>query len=237
MSSYNVEPIGVIHSCYSEKFGVPRQPRLVTAAKGILHFYPDFGRPEMFNQLEKFTHIWIIFLFHETVAEGWKPTARPPRLGGQKRVGVYASRSPHRPNHIGMSAVRLEKIVKDDGPVRLELSGVDLLDGTPVLDIKPYVPYSDVVDEAGCGYTFDPIPKVELRIAQQVEDFCRQYQHETGRELRELIVQTLQYDPRPASQRAAMREFGVLLWDVNVRWRATGDGFEVFSCEQAGACG
>jgi len=236
MSSYTVDPIGVIRSCYSEKFGVPRQPRLVTAATGTLEFFPRFGRPEMLNQLEEFTHIWVIFLFHDTLAEGWKPTARPPRLGGQKRVGVYASRSPHRPNHIGMSAVRLDRVVTDDRPVRLELSGVDLLDGTPVLDIKPYIPYSDIVDGAGCGYTLDSIPRVELVMAGQVEEFCRSYQHDTGRNLRELIVQTLQNDPRPASQRqrAVVREFGVLLWDVNVRWRATGQGFEVFSCERLG---
>lgn len=234
MAPFTVEPIAVIRSCYSEKFGVPRQPRLVTAARAVLEFYPQYGRPEMLNQLEKFTHIWIIFLFHETFAEGWKSTARPPRLGGQKRVGVYASRSPHRPNHIGMSAVRLEKVVTGDGPVRLELSGIDLLEGTPVLDIKPYVPYSDIVEEAGCGYTFEPIPQIPLQIGPQVEEFCKRYQADTGRNLRELIVQTLQYDPRPASQRTVVREFGVLLWDVNVRWRATAAGFVVLTCEKAG---
>ncbi|WP_136809165.1 tRNA (N6-threonylcarbamoyladenosine(37)-N6)-methyltransferase TrmO [Desulfosediminicola flagellatus] len=229
---YNMEPIGEIRSCYTEKFGIPRQPGLVTAAVGQLEFYPPYNREEMFKGLEAFSHIWVIFIFHETINEGWKPTVRPPRLGGQKRVGLFASRSPHRPNHLGMSVVRLEKIRVEKGSVSLELSGVDLLDRTPVVDIKPYVPYSDGPEDATCGYARMPVGQNRVEFSPEVEQFLVYYQQATGRDLRELVLQTLRNDPRPASQRAAGREFGMLLWNVNVRWRVVDDGFEVFNCEE-----
>lgn len=231
-NTYNLEPIGEIHSCYSEKFGIPRQPGLVSAAVGRLEFYPPYNREEMFKGLEEFSHIWVIFLFHETIHEGWKPTVRPPRLGGQKRVGLFASRSPHRPNHLGMSVVKLEKVVVEKGSVSLDLSGVDLLDRTPVVDIKPYVPYSDGLAEATCGYAPLPAGQNRVEFTADVELFLHKYQQATQRNLRELILQTLRNDPRPASQRTVGREFGMLLWNVNVRWRVVDDGFEVFSCEE-----
>ena len=230
-SQYIFEPIGRIHSCYSEKFGIPKQPGLVTAATGRLELFPSFGREEMVRGLEEFTHIWVIFLFHQTVAEGWKPMVRPPRLGGQKRVGVFASRSPHRPNHLGMSAVKLEGVEMNEGVVWLTLSGVDLLDGTPVIDIKPYIPYSDSISEAGCGYTREMAPQVAVRFSQSADWFCTEYQLASGRNLRELIVQTLRHDPRPASQRTVGREYGILFWNVNVRWKVCEQGFDVLNCE------
>ncbi len=230
-SSYIFQPIGRIYSCYTEKFGIPKQPGLVTAATAELVFNPPYDREEMFRGLEDFSHIWILFLFHQTIDEGWKPTVRPPRLGGQKRVGVFASRSPHRPNHLGMSVVKLEQLIIDKGVARLLLSGVDLLDNTPVVDIKPYVPYSDSLEDAGCGYTREVIPEVPAMFLPEVERFCDDYNLKTGRDLKELIVQTLRYDPRPASQRTIGREYGVLFWDVNVRWCVTAEGFEVLSCE------
>lgn len=231
-SSYNLEPIGSVHSCYPEKFGIPKQPGLVSAATAWIELLPPYEREEMFRGIEEFSHIWIVFLFHETINEGWRPTVRPPRLGGQRRVGVFASRSPHRPNHTGMSVVKLEEVLFSEGRVRLEISGVDLLDGTPVLDIKPYIPYSDSVSDAGCGFTREVIPEVEVIFSETTEAFCNTYQQESGQNLHQLIVETLRYDPRPASQRTVGREYGVLLYNVNVRWRVLESGFEVLSCEE-----
>lgn len=229
---YQFEPIGEIHSCYSEKFGVPRQPGLVSAATARLTLYSPYDREEMARGLEGYSHIWVVFIFHEALSEGWRPMVRPPRLGGQKRVGLFASRSPHRPNPVGMSVVRLEKVVIENGLFCLDLSGVDLLDGTPVLDIKPYVPYSDSISGAKGSFTGQDMAEQKVVVPEEVILFCRDYQQETGRDLQELIEQTLQKDPRPASQRTIGREYGVLLWDVNIRWRVEEWGFQVLTCER-----
>ena len=232
---YTLEPIGTIHSCFQEKFGIPRQPGLVPAASATIELFPPYDREEMFRGLEEFSHIWVLFLFHESVLEGWRATVRPPRLGGRQRVGLYASRSPHRPNHLGMSVVKMERVVESSGGVFLEISGIDLLEGTPVVDLKPYVPYTDMIDGASCGFTRELFPEVAVRFAPAAAQFCAEYRRETGRDLQTLIEQTLRVDPRPASQKTGRREFGVLLWDVNVRWRIGGRGFEVVSCERAAA--
>jgi tRNA (adenine37-N6)-methyltransferase len=232
-SQCTITPIGWVSSCWSEKFGIPKQPGLVPAAVADIEFHPPFAREELFRGLAGFSHIWVVFLFHDTLAEGWKPTVRPPRLGGQKRVGVFASRSPHRPNHLGMSVVRLERVVARDGLVHLEISGVDLLDGTPVIDIKPYVAYADSLPDARCGFTAEPASTVAVHFTEAADSFCRDYQQRTGRRLRQLIAETLAGDPRPASQRSGVREYGTLFWEVNVRWRATEDGFVVTGCDEA----
>lgn len=225
---YRFEPIGEIHSCYREKFGIPKQSGLVTAATARLVLHPPYNREEMVRGLDGFSHLWVIFLFHQTMEEGWKPTVRPPRLGGQRRVGVFASRSPHRPNHVGMSAVRLERVLVE--PVVLELSGVDFLDGTPVIDIKPYVPYADALASATDGFTGEGIATPWVEIPEEVVLACDEYRRRTGRNLQELIQQTLGSEPRPASQRTVGREYGMLLWDMNVRWVVEEWGFRVLGC-------
>ncbi|WP_163335914.1 tRNA (N6-threonylcarbamoyladenosine(37)-N6)-methyltransferase TrmO [Desulfopila sp. IMCC35008] len=227
---YQFEAIGQVSSCYSEKFGVPRQPGLVSAATARFTPHPPYNREEMVRGLEGYSHIWIVFVFHEAVSEGWRPMVRPPRLGGQKRVGLFASRSPHRPNPVGMSVVRLERVVVESGTFYLDLSGVDLLDGTPVLDIKPYVSYSDSITRAEDGFAGEAMVEQKVVISPEVMAFCNDYRKSTGRDIEALIVQTLESDPRPASQRTVGREYGVLLWDVNVRWRVEEWGFLVLSC-------
>lgn len=227
-----ITPIGVIHSCFTEKFGIPRQPGMVKSATASLELFSQYGREEMVRGLEQFSHIWVQFLFHQVVAEGWKPTVRPPWLGGRKRVGVFASRSPHRPNHIGMSAVRLEEIVWDKGRCFLELSGVDFLDKSPVLDIKPYVPYSDSVESASCGYAHGRQPEVTIQFSRQAGEFCTDYLAQTGRNIRRLIEEMIRHDPRPASQKKNKSIFGMLLWDVNIRWTLVGDVFRVERCHK-----
>ena len=152
---YNLEPIGTIESCFKEKFGIPRQPGLAPAAQATLVLHPPYSNPGAMAGLEAFSHIWLIYIFHAIEKGKWKPTVRPPRLGGNKRTGVFATRSNFRPNPLGISAVKLEKIVPDGETIRLELSGVDLLDGTPVLDIKPYIPFADAHPDATSGWLTD----------------------------------------------------------------------------------
>ena len=146
-------PIGVIRTNFTEKFGVPRQSMMISEALGVLKLHPDPSFRAALNHLDRFTHIWVVFIFHQSVEKGWRPTIRPPRVDAPRKVGVFASRSPHRPNPIGLSAVKLERIDLDaPGGIEIHLSGVDLLDGTPVLDIKPYLPSTDAEAGASMGW-------------------------------------------------------------------------------------
>lgn len=190
------------------------------------------GREEMVRELNQFSHLWIIFLFHQTVKEGWKAMVRPPGLGGQHRVGVFASRSPHRPNHIGLSAVRLVNISVDDNRVTLELGGGDFLDKTPVLDIKPYIAYSDSIEQSTGGYSGNINSTIRVRFSKEAEKFCNDYRRNSKRDLQGLISQVLAQDPRPASQRDKKTDFGMRLWDVNVRWRVAENIFTVVWCRK-----
>ncbi|HXH02747.1 MAG TPA: tRNA (N6-threonylcarbamoyladenosine(37)-N6)-methyltransferase TrmO [Candidatus Competibacteraceae bacterium] len=213
------QPIGLVRSCFLDKFGVPRQPGLAPAARGELWLLPPYDRREAFVGLEAFSHLWLIFVFHHIPARAWQPTVRPPRLGGNRRLGVFATRSTHRPNPIGLSVVRFEGIVDDDQGLRLRLAGVDLVDGTPVLDIKPYVPYADSLLEASGGFAETAPEPLPVRFSEQAEAQCRDYEARSGRELRLLIEQVLALDPRPAYQRDPERLYGVRLWELDVRWR------------------
>lgn len=227
-----ISPIGIVHSCYPEKFGIPRQPGLVKSSTGRLELLPPWNREEMVRGLESFSHLWILFVFHEAVAEGWRPTVRPPWLGGQKRVGVLASRSPHRPNYLGLSAVRLTGVRQEKNGLFLELAEIDLLDQTPVIDIKPYIPYSDMIADADDGCIPPPrLVRREVLFTDEAAQSCDAYEQRTGNPLRRLITETLEQDPRPASQRLQAREYGMALWKVNVRWQAHGGRFLVLAIE------
>ncbi len=227
----DVCPIGIIRSCYTEKFGIPRQPGMADKARARIELLPPYDREEMVKELDMFSHIWVQFLFHDAIKEGWKPTVRPPGLGGRKRVGVFASRSPHRPNHIGLSAVRLFEIDRKSG-LSLLVGGGDFLDGTPVLDIKPYIPYSDSLADAGAGYSGENREPVQVCFLKEAERFCYRYEQETGRELPGLISQVLRQDPRPASQRGRKWSFGFRLWDINIRWEVRNNVFTVVECRR-----
>ncbi len=203
---------------------------MVPAATARLELLQPCNREEMVRGLEQFSHLWVHFIFHATLAEGWKPTVRPPWLGGQKRIGVFATRSPHRPNHIGLSAVKLEGISCHKSNVFLDLSGVDFLDGTPVIDIKPYIPYSDCIESATCGYARGIQQEVRITFTNEAERFCVAYQRETGRNLSQLIEEMIRHDPRPASQKKNKIRFGMLLWDVNIRWRIDKEAVVIEEC-------
>jgi len=217
----NCIPIGIVHSCFREKFGIPRQPGLVRAARGYLEMLPDYDRSDAFRGLDGFSHLWLIYAFHALPAgREWKATVRPPRLGGNERLGVYATRSPFRPNPVGLSCVSLEGIDTGHAQTRLLLSGLDLLDGTPVIDIKPYVPYSDALPEARPGFAeAAPAATLEVAFCQAAASACVHFEQRWPG-LRELIMAVLSQDPRPAYHGDdEQRVYGVRLYDLDVRWQ------------------
>jgi tRNA-Thr(GGU) m(6)t(6)A37 methyltransferase TsaA len=232
-ASHLMSPIGVVHSCFREKFGIPRQPGLVPAAEATVELLPPTNRSEAVRGLAGFSHLWIVFVFHACPEGDWRTTVRPPRLGGNERVGVFASRSPFRPNRIGLSLVRLEEVVLADSGVSLRVSGADLLDGTPVLDIKPYIPYAESIPDAVAGFApTAPAAPLTVRFAKAAEaaiDARRDLPR-----LRELVEQLVALDPRPATRREDGRVFGFRLYDFDVRWRVSGDSAEVLELVPAG---
>lgn len=152
MTTFSFEQIGVIHSPYKEKFAVPRQPGLVADGGGELHLLPPYNVADAVRGLEGFSHLWLLFVFHQTMDGGWRPTVRPPRLGGNARMGVFATRSTFRPNPVGMSLVELKGIRCQKDQVILQLGSLDLVDGTPIVDIKPYLPFAEALPQATAGY-------------------------------------------------------------------------------------
>ena len=231
--NYPLEPIAIIHSPFKEKFATPRQPGLVPSVTARIEFLPELITPEAVRELEGFSHIWLIFLFHHNWQQGWQPTVRPPRLGGNQRVGVFASRSPFRPNPIGLSAVRLISIDYAGGRVELTVQGADLIDGTPILDIKPYLPYSDSITEATGGFAGrTPEAGLQVEFSEPARRQLADYSTRTPA-LKDLIIETLSLDPRPAyrQQQEDRREYGVLLDQFNLRWRVEGKRVVVVSIE------
>lgn len=230
----SMQPIGFIRSCFPEKFGIPRQAGLVGEAHATLELIPPFDTPEAVRGLEEFSHVWLIFVFHAHLENGWKPTVRPPRLGGNKRLGVFATRSPFRPNPIGLSAVELEEIVTEKGRPILHLRGVDLLDGTPVLDIKPYLPYADALPGASGGFAAGrPGPSLQVEFAPEALRACRA-EEARGRKLIPLIRQILENDPRPAyyANRPGPHSFGMRLLEFELQWQVKDKRIEVLSVKK-----
>lgn len=212
----NIEPIAMVRTCFGSKFATPRQPGLCPSAWGELMFHPPYRNANAIRGIEGFSHLWLIFGFHETFEQGWKPTVRPPRLGGNERVGVFASRSTFRPNGLGLSLVTLEDIdtTSADGPI-LKLGGIDLIDGTPIYDIKPYLPYAEAIPEAGSGFAHEEIPKLKVEIQESAKsDFTK-----LPTRAQNLILEALSLDPRPAVQAQHQdRIFGAMLCGKNVRF-------------------
>lgn len=221
-SEYSLTVIGHIKTPFREKFGIPRQSGLVAVA-GVIEMLPGYDKPTMFEGLDAFSHLWISFLFHQSVSQGWRERVRPPRLGGNQSKGVFATRSPFRPNHLGLSVVGLEKIDADRGGVRLHVRGADLLDGTPVVDIKPYLPYADAISDAIAGFAADP-PQAVLQVvfSSQAEEqlLCLP----SPQTVKPLIKQLVALDPRPAYQQNAAKDrvYGMWLENCNIRWRVEG---------------
>ncbi len=226
MSRFQFDTIGIVHSCFKEKFGIPRQSGLIPDAQGRLEILPPYNRPEAFRELSEYSHIWLSFVFHANLHQQWKPMVRPPRLGGNQRVGVFASRSPFRPNPIGLSVLELERIEIDGSKIDLYLNGVDLLDGTPVLDIKPYIPYADAIPDARSGYAPDPPGEpVTLVYSVEAEAQLGKLDETEADHLKRLIQKILQQDPRPSYRKGedVSRLYGMHLLNFNVQWRISGE--------------
>ncbi|MCO7518746.1 MULTISPECIES: tRNA (N6-threonylcarbamoyladenosine(37)-N6)-methyltransferase TrmO [unclassified Pseudomonas] len=212
---HTVSPVGILRSCFKEKFAIPRQPQLAPAARGVLELLPPFDQGDAVEGLQQVSHVWLVFLFHQALEDKPRLKVRPPRLGGNKSMGVFATRATHRPNGIGQSVVRLEGVE----PGRLLLSGIDLLDGTPVLDIKPYVPYADSVSGAVNRMASDAPAAIAVDWSDSALPQAREHALRLGEPLVELIEQCLAQDPRPAYQvPPPERVYGVRFWDVQVRW-------------------
>lgn len=213
-----MHPIATIHTPFTEKFAIPRQPQLASAAVGRVELLPPFDDPLALVGLEQVSHIWLLFQFHAIKAnEGATPRlrVRPPRLGGNEKIGVFASRSTHRPNGIGMSVVKLERI----DATCLHVSGVDLLNGTPILDIKPYVPYADSIPSASNDLAAQAPPVIAIHWQQEALQQAQQQALRLQEDVVALVEQCLAQDPKPAYQTPAPeRVYGVRFWDINVRW-------------------
>jgi len=217
---FTLPAIGIIHSCFKEKFGIPRQPGLAPLATAYLELLEPYNDPDALDGLEGCSHLWIQFVFHANSRRDWKPKVKPPRLGGNKSLGVFATRSPTRPAPIGLSVVKLDGIDLVAGKLCLQLSGIDLLDGTPVLDIKPYVPYVDCIPQATNTFASAPPCFIPVEFSREMAEFCSDYQQKSGIDLLNLIGQILQQDPRPQYQQPEPeRIYGMKLLDLDVRWQ------------------
>ncbi|MCK3658223.1 tRNA (N6-threonylcarbamoyladenosine(37)-N6)-methyltransferase TrmO [Pasteurellaceae bacterium Pebbles2] len=221
MKSLLLEPVAIIHTPYKEKFSVPRQPNLVQDGTGVVELLPPYNSPEAVRGLEQFSHLWLIFQFDKIPTGKWQPTVRPPRLGGNQRIGVFASRATHRPNPLGLSKVKLKHIECAHGKVLLHLGAVDLVDGTPIFDIKPYIAYADSEPSAQSSFAQEK-PQAKLRVEfRQTAQSAVQKIEEIQPHFQRFITEVLQQDPRPAYQQGQVsdRIYGVYLYDYNVKFQ------------------
>lgn len=215
---HSIEPIGHIQSPFKEKFAVPRQPRLTPTATSRIKLLGNSNSPEAVRGIEQFSHLWLLFLFDQNIEAGWKPTVRPPRLGGNERIGVFASRATFRPNAIGMSAVELKGVTRKGNQVWLELGSADLVDGTPVIDIKPYIPYSDSIPNALGGFADEEPETLEVNFSEPA--ISKLNSHPNARVIIQVIKEVLAQDPRPAYKKGKPdhKEYAVNLFDLNVKF-------------------
>lgn len=226
-----LSPIATVHSCFGEKFGVPRQPLLADASRASIELLPPLDTPDAVAGLEESSHIWVIFQFHQAAGQ-WSAKVRPPRLGGNKKLGVLATRSPFRPNNIGLSVVRLLE-VRTSPKVELIVGGADLVDGTPVLDIKPYIPYADALANAASAFADAAPQSLTVSVPDAIRRRAAAYSDDWGTDLPSLIEQVLAQDPKPAYQKPGPeRLYGMQLCGFNLRWRYGDAGIEVVALEE-----
>ena len=214
----NIQVIARMHSDFATKFGIPRQSGLVEELRSTIVFEPEFRNADALRGIEDFSHLWIIWQFSEAVRQGWSPTVRPPRLGGNTRMGVFATRSPFRPNNLGLSCVKLLSVehTPEHGTV-LHVGGADLMDGTPIFDIKPYIPYADCQENATGGFT-DNAGDFLLQV-----EFPRELLNILPESKRAAAIQVLSHDPRPSYQRKPERIYGLTFAGFDLRFRVQDD--------------
>ncbi|MCF2948240.1 tRNA (N6-threonylcarbamoyladenosine(37)-N6)-methyltransferase TrmO [Paraglaciecola aquimarina] len=231
--SIQVTEIGKIHTPYKQKFAIPRQPGLVPSALGKVVFNSDFSDPNYLRGIEEFSHLWLLFHFHQTAEKGHSPLVRPPRLGGNTKQGVFATRSTFRPNNIGMSVVELVDWQHKNKQLSLTVRGMDLLDGTPIIDIKPYIPYADKIDNAIGGFAHQAPKLMEVDFTY---DAAKQLLNANVQSvnLTTLITEVLSQDPRPAYQSTENpdKQYGMTLYNFNIQWRVVENKNIVFSVEK-----
>ena len=213
MDQISIRPIAHMHSDFATKFGIPRQSGLVQELRSTIVFEPEFRNADALRGIEGFSHLWIIWQFSEAVRSDWSPTVRPPRLGGNTRMGVFATRSPFRPNHLGLSCVKLLGVEEtaEQGTV-IHVGGADLMDGTPIFDIKPYVPYADSHPDAVGGFT-DTAGDFLLEVS-----FPAALLAQLPEEKRQAAREVLSHDPRPSYQRKAGRVYGLTFAGFDIRF-------------------
>jgi len=225
MQDITFKIIARIKSDYHEKFGIPRQSGLVQNLHSTIRFEPEFRNADALRGLEGFSHLWIMWIFSENIRNTWSPTVRPPRLGGNKRLGVFATRSSFRPNPIALSCVKIEQI-HFDGPEGPEIivSGADLMDGTPIVDIKPYLPYTDAHPEAAGGFA-EAVRQIKVHVvhSEQLDKFPA--------EKREALIEVLEQDPRPAYQNDPERIYGFNFAEFEIKFKVNGEELEIVSIE------
>ena len=214
--------IAKIQTDMSDKFGIPRQSGIVKELTGKIIFEPEFRVKEALNGIEEFSHLWLLWEFSENKRDSWSPTVRPPRLGGEKRKGVFATRSPFRPNPIGMSCVKLERVeyTKALGPI-IYVSGVDLMNGTPIYDIKPYITYTDCVPDAVQGFA-EEYKNYALNV-----DFPQELLDRIPKDKQAALIGILRHDPRPAYQNTPDRIYGVRYMNFDVHFKVKNDTLTV----------
>ena len=217
-----MEIIARIHTPYKEKFGIPRQSGITDEIISKIVFVPKYRRPEAFVGLEGYSHLWIIWEFSEAKRDDWSPTVRPPRLGGNKRMGVFATRSPFRPNPIGLSSVKIESFEIDNGlgPV-IYVRGADMLDGTPIYDIKPYLPYTDSHPSAQGGFS-EEVMDYSVKVIIDDELLLN-----VEEKYRKALISILSQDPRPSYKKDSEKEYGMLFADYEIFFRVKNDALTV----------
>ena len=223
MKSFELNPICTIETPFAEKFGIPRQSMLIPEALGVMEFSKNDFYAEAFRGIEGFSHLWLIFSFHGALAEGHKALVRPPRFLGKEKWGVFATRSPHRPNHLGQSVVKFKSIIYGEKKIVLTVEGVDLLSGTPIFDIKPYIPYADSFSEASALH-FETKP--QMKVVRWESDF------EIDDQMKTLIEKIIGLDPRPGFDQSA--SFGVSVAGYNVRFKCIGEEFVIKKVSKEG---
>ena len=218
MENVNIQVIARMHSDFATKFGIPRQSGLVEELRSTIVFEPEFRNPDALRGIEDFSHLWIIWQFSEAVRTEWSPTVRPPRLGGNTRMGVFATRSPFRPNNLGLSSVKLLGVEHTEkyGTV-LRVGGADLMDGTPIFDIKPYIPYGDCHPEATGGFT-DTAGEFLLKV-----EFPEELLNKLPVDKRPAAIGVLSHDPRPSYQRKPDRVYGLTFAGFDIRFKVKDD--------------
>ena len=218
MDNVTIQVIARMHSDFATKFGIPRQSGLVEELRSTIVFEPEFRNSDALRGIEDFSHLWIIWQFSEAVRQGWSPTVRPPRLGGNTRMGVFATRSPFRPNNLGLSSVKLLGVehTAEFGTV-LHVGGADLMDGTPIFDIKPYIAYGDCHPEATGGFT-DTAGEFLLQV-----EFPLQLLEMLPADKREAAIGVLSHDPRPTYQRKPDRVYGLTFAGFDIRFKVADD--------------